>query len=208
MNDQPPFRWIFIAILVITLFISGYYRRKARQSGDVIPRAREGGLVLAGRFFLAAPLFLSVFAYTLNPDWMAWSSMSVPTWLRWVAVVVGLATLPFTYWVFRSIGHNISETFLTKEDHALVTHGPYRWIRHPLYSSATVAFVSLSLVAANWFILAMALLAMLVLALAVVPREETQLILKFGQAYREYQQRTGRLVPRLNLRRKGERNGA
>ena len=201
MNDQPLFRWIFIAIFVIALFISGYFRRKARQSGEVIPRAREGRLILAGRILFAAPLYLSVFAYMLNPNWMAWSWVSLPTWLRWLAAVVGLATLPLIYWVFRSIGHNISETFLTKENHALVTHGPYRWVRHPLYSLATVAFVSLSLVAANWFILAMALLAILVLALVVIPREEARLILKFGQAYREYQQRTGRLVPRLSLRR-------
>lgn len=156
MNDQPLFRWIFIAIFVIALFMSGYFRRKARQSGEVIPRAREGRLIVAGRILFAAPLYLSIFAYMLNPNWMAWSRMSLPTWLRWLAAVVGLATL---------------------------------------------AFVSMSLVAANWFILAMALLAILVLALVVIPREETQLSLKFGQAYREYQQRTGRLVPRLSLRR-------
>lgn len=119
MNDQPLFRWIFIAIFVIALVISGYFRRKARQSGEVIPRAREGRLIVAGRILFAAPLYLSVFAYMLNPNWMGWSRLNLPTGLRWLAAMVGLATLPFIYWVFRSIGHNVSETFLTKEQSCL-----------------------------------------------------------------------------------------
>lgn len=100
--------------------------------------------------------------------------------------------------MLRTIGNNISETFLTKDNHALVTHGPYRWVRHPLYTVATVIFVALSLVAANWFMLAMAVLLIFVIAFFVIPREEKQLALKFGDVYRLYQQRTGRLFPRLS----------
>jgi protein-S-isoprenylcysteine O-methyltransferase Ste14 len=195
MNDQQLFRWIFIAIFVITLSISGYFRRKARRTGGVILRAQEGRLILGLRILFAAPLYLSLLAYMINPNWMAWSMMRLPNWLRWLGALVGLGTLPVLYWVMRSIGTNISETFLTKKNHALVTHGPYRWVRHPLYSVATVALVSLGLVAANWFMLAMAVLIIFLIALMVIPREEAQLILKFGEAYREYQQRTGRLIP-------------
>ena len=153
------------------------------------------------RLLFAAPFYVSILAYMINPPWMAWSMMSVPTWPRWLAALVGLGMLPIIYRVMRSIGQNISETFLTKVDHLLVTHGPYRWVRHPLYSVATVVFVSLSIVAANWFMLTMALLLIVVISRVVIPREEAQLILKFGDAYRAYQQRTGRLVPRLYRRR-------
>ena len=197
-NDQL-FRWFFIAIFVGTLSISGYFRRKARQSGEAIPRAREGKLALLSRLLLAAPLYLSIFAYMLNPAWMAWSAISLPTWLRWVGTAVGLAMLPLLYGVFSSIGNNISETFLTKEKHVLVTHGPYRWVRHPLYSAATISLVSLSMLAANWFMLAMACAAFLGIAVLVIPREEAELIRKFGDEYREYRERTGRFAPRLRL---------
>ena len=57
--------------------------------------------------------------------------------------------VPIIYWVMSTIGKNISETFLTKGHHILVTHGPYRWVRHPLYSAATVVFVSLELEASG-----------------------------------------------------------
>ena len=201
MDEQSLFRWIFIAIFVITFSISGYFRRQARRSGEVIRRAREGRGMVVLRLLFAAPFYVSILAYMINPPWMAWSMMSVPTWPRWLAALVGLGMLPIIYRVMRSIGQNISETFLTKVDHLLVTHGPYRWVRHPLYSVATVVFVSLSIVAANWFMLTMALLLIVVISRVVIPREEAQLILKFGDAYRAYQQRTGRLVPRLYRRR-------
>jgi protein-S-isoprenylcysteine O-methyltransferase Ste14 len=196
MANEQVFRWFFIAIFVSMLSISGYFRRKARQSGEAIPRAREGKLVLLSRLLFAAPLYLSIFAYMLNPAWMAWSAMSLPTWLRWLGTAVGLAMLPLIYWVFRSIGTNVSETFLTKEKHVLIAHGPYRWVRHPLYAAATMSLVALSVLAANWFMLAVACAAFLGIAGLVIPREEAKLAQKFGDDYREYMERTGRFAPR------------
>jgi protein-S-isoprenylcysteine O-methyltransferase Ste14 len=198
MNEQQLFHWLFIVIFVTTFAISGYYRRKARQSG-VIRRTEEGQLLMGLRVLFAAPLYLSFLTYLINPNWMVWSTLDLPDWLRWLAALVGLGMLPVVYWVMRSIGNNVSETFLTKEQHSLVTHGPYHWVRHPLYSVATVVLVALSIVAANWFMLLMAVLQIIVLALAVIPREEAQLILKFGDAYRAYMKRTGRLIPHLDV---------
>jgi protein-S-isoprenylcysteine O-methyltransferase Ste14 len=136
-------------------------------------------------------------AYIINPRWMAWSALPLPTAVRWGGVVVGLATLPLIYWVLRSIGRNISETVLTKTDHRLVTHGPYRWVRHPLYTVATMAFVALGLIAANAFILALGLLIFVGMAVLIVPREEAELSAKFGPAYEAYRRRTGGLFPRF-----------
>jgi protein-S-isoprenylcysteine O-methyltransferase Ste14 len=196
MTNDSPFRWLFIVIFLGAVFISGSFRRRARQLGGTIPRAREGAPNMLLRLLVAAPLYLSFLAYMLNPQWMDWSSWPLPAWLRWLGAGVGLGTLPVLYWVMVSIGKNISETYLTKESHALVTHGPYRWIRHPLYTVATGAFVSLGVVASNWFIMAIALVAFLGIVALVVPKEENELIRKFGSEYEAYQKRTGRFIPR------------
>lgn len=201
MSDEQLFRWIFVIIFVVTFSISGYFRGKARQSGGVIERVQEGWLILGLRMLFAAALYLPIVAYMISPDWMAWSQLNLPVWLRWVGVVVGLGMLPIIYWVMISIGKNISETYLTKEGHVLVTDGPYRWVRHPLYSVATTIFVALGLIAANWFILVVSVVAILVIVLVIIPKEEEQLILKFGDGYRQYQQQVGRLVPRLGWHR-------
>lgn len=200
MNAETPFQIAFIAVFVSAISISGYFRRKARASGDAIPRAAEGKASLLLRLLFAAPLYLSILAYMVNPSWMAWASLALPIWLRWTAVVVGAGTIPLLVWVLKSLGRNVSETFLTKESHALVTHGPYHWVRHPLYSAASLAFFSLGVVAANAFIMGMAAVAIIALALVVIPREEANLTRTFGDAYRAYRRRTGMLIPRLGSR--------
>ena len=83
-------------------------------------------------------------------------------------------------WVLRAIGANVSETILTKSSHQLITHGPYRWIRHPLYTTGVLLFTALGLIAANWFVLAFALIALLSIRFVVVPMEERELIGRFG----------------------------
>jgi protein-S-isoprenylcysteine O-methyltransferase Ste14 len=197
MPSENLYRWVFVVLFVAILSISGYFRRKARQSGEAIPRAREGGLAILLRLLFAAPLYLSMLAYMLNPAWMAWSALPIPPWLRWLGGAVALAMVPVVYWVLTSLGRNISETYLTKGEHVLVSHGPYRWVRHPLYSAATLAFLGLGLLAANAVMLVMALVMIVAIALLVIPREEAELTGKFGPAYVEYMGRTGRLLPRL-----------
>ena len=193
------FRLSFTIIFITAFGMSGFFRRRARQSG-AISRSREGGRTMFLRLLFAVPFYLGMVAYVINPRWMDWSALSLSVTFRWVGVVVGLATLPLLYWVLSSLGRNISETFLTKGDHQLVTHGPYRWVRHPLYTVATIAFLALGLVAANAFILVMGVVIFAAMALLVVPREEAELMDKFGEAYDVYRQRTGALVPRVTVR--------
>jgi len=190
------FRFFFAIILITAFVMSGAFRRRARRTG-AIPRSREGGAMLAMRLVFALPFFLAMAAYIINPRWMDWSALALPEAARWAGVAIGLAVLPVLYWVLRSIGRNISETVLTKSDHALVTHGPYRWVRHPLYTAATIAFLALGLIAANAFILALAALIFVGVALWIVPKEETELEAKFGRAYEDYRMRTGAFLPRL-----------
>jgi protein-S-isoprenylcysteine O-methyltransferase Ste14 len=151
---------------------------------------------MVGRGLVAFPLFGAVLIYLANPRWMTWASFESPLWLRWAGVVVGLLTVPAAYWVFNSLGRQVSETVFTKEHHQLVTAGPYRWIRHPLYTTAIVLFLAVGLIAANWVILSFAILALAGIRLVVIPLEERELLAKFGEQYRAYMQSTGALVPR------------
>jgi len=197
MTNIQLYRWFFIAVFVGMVSISVFFRSRARRSGEAIPRVREGTFVLLTRLLFAAPLYLPIIAYMLNPDWMAFAALPLPTWLRLLGAAIGLAILPLLYWVFSSIGSNISETMLTKEKHRLVIHGPFQWVRHPLYSAATMVLISMSVLAANWFMLMMACIALVGVAVLVIPREEAELIRKFGVEYQDYMRRTGRLAPRL-----------
>jgi len=197
------FRWFAVTALVGCFSISIYYRRKARLESETIPRRRESPSLRVGRGLVALPLFIGILTYVVNPGWMTWASLAPPVWVRWVGVVSGLLAVPAGYWVFSSLGRNVSETVLTKTHHEMVTTGPYRWIRHPLYTTGLTLMLAIGLMAANWFILLFGLIALASIRLVVVPLEERELLTKFGAEYREYMRRTGRLLPRMRGTRAG-----
>jgi protein-S-isoprenylcysteine O-methyltransferase Ste14 len=183
--------------LLAVVGTSGYYRWRARQASETIARRREGGLFLAIRAVAALLLYLPVIAYVAIPQCMNWASFVLPVWIRWFGFLVGLLTIPAAAWVLRSLGHNVSETVLTKREHQLVMAGPYRWVRHPLYTTGITLFVALGLMEASWFVLFMTTVAALFIRLLVIPAEERELMEKFGDRYRTYMGRTGRMLPQV-----------
>lgn len=189
------FQWFALVILLGSISISAFHRRRARVQGGTVPRHREDVRLILGRIFVALPLFGGAVTYIVNPSWMAWASFAAPTWLRWFGAGLGVLTLPAVHWVLSTLGRNVSETVLTKDQHELVRSGPYRWIRHPLYTTGVVLFAALGLIAANWFILAFTLLAFVSIRFVVVPREEQELLARFGSEYKRYMRRTGALLP-------------
>jgi protein-S-isoprenylcysteine O-methyltransferase Ste14 len=197
MRRESIFRSVTAALLITAAAISGYHRHRAEQAGeDEISLQGEGLTTAVALRSSGLVLMLSVVAYLVNPRWMRWSSLDLPAPLRWSGAGLGAVSLALTLWIFRTIGKNITSTVETREEHELVTGGPYRWVRHPLYTVGTSFFVSLGIVAANWF-MGLASLSVLVMLLIRLPKEEEKLIERFGGEYRAYIERTGRLLPRI-----------
>jgi protein-S-isoprenylcysteine O-methyltransferase Ste14 len=196
MNENI-YRILAALVLFTGVGISSYYRRKAdRESGEKISRKVDGTVFMNIVRFGGLILWLSPLVYLINPAWMAWSKLWLPEWARWFGVVLGILCTAGIYWLFSSIGNGITPTSATRTEHKLVTSGPYHWIRHPLYTVGTSLFIALGLIADNWFIILLGLLTFLAMA-SRAPREEANLIEKFGDEYREYMKRTGRYFPRL-----------
>lgn len=191
------FRWIALIALVGTLVVSGTLRRRAEKAGGGIDRRREGRAWMLARLAVALPLFGSVIVYVAHPDSMAWSTLPLPAWLRWIGAVMALMAIPSAWWTLESLGSNVSPTVLTRDEQELVTHGPYRRVRHPLYSTGLALFVGIGLMAASWAILGMTALALVLVLVLVIPAEERELVDRFGEQYRAHRRRTGRLLPRL-----------
>jgi protein-S-isoprenylcysteine O-methyltransferase Ste14 len=197
MNENI-FRISAAIILLASMAISVYFRLKAdRESGEKVSRQVDGTIFMRIVKLGGLMLWLSPFVYLLNPAWMAWSKIGLPEWARWLGIGLGIVCAALIYWLFSSIGRGITPTSATRQQHALVTHGPYRWVRHPLYTVGSTMFVAFGMMADNWFIAALGILAFIAMA-ARTPREEANLIAKFGDEYREYMKRTGRFLPKLN----------
>jgi len=195
--NETAFRIAAALILLSGFAISVYFRQKAdRVSGEKVSWKDEGLPMILALRLGGLVLWFSTLAYLINPAWMAWSKAGLPDPIRWLGVGLGAICIALIYWLFSSIGTGISPTVATRRDHRLVTHGPYRWVRHPLYPVATAWFIAFATIADNWFIGLLAIFALILLA-ARVPNEEAHLIEKFGDEYRQYIKRTGRFLPRL-----------
>ncbi|HSL31637.1 MAG TPA: isoprenylcysteine carboxylmethyltransferase family protein [Anaerolineales bacterium] len=196
MNENI-FRIVAAIILFTGIGISSYFRRKAdRESGETISRNADGTAFMTIIRIGGLVLWLSPLIYLINPAWMAWAKIGLPDWVRWLGVVTGVLCVLGIYWLFSSIGSGITPTSATRKEHRLVTAGPYRWVRHPLYTVGSSMFIAFGMMADNWFIAALGALAFAAMA-ARTPREEANLIAKFGDEYREYMRHTGRFFPKL-----------
>jgi len=77
---------------------------------------------------------------------------------------------------------------------AIVTSGPFRFSRNPLYLSLTVMYFELILIANNWWGVVVAVPLLMVMHLGVVLREELYLDHKFGDTYRQYRSKVRRYL--------------
>jgi protein-S-isoprenylcysteine O-methyltransferase Ste14 len=196
MNENI-FRILAALILFTGMSISGYYRRKAdRESGEKVSRKVDGTAMMTIIRIGGLLLWFSPLAYLINPQWMAWSKIGLPDWVRWLGVGVGVLNTFGIYWLFSSIGSGITPTSATRKEHKLVTNGIYRYIRHPLYTFGASMFITFGMMADNWFIALLGVLTFIIMAIRT-PKEEANLIEKFGDEYREYMKRTGRFLPKL-----------
>jgi len=196
MNENI-FRILAAVILITGMSISSYFRIKAdKASGEKLSRKADGNIMMNIIRIGGLILWLSPFVYLLNPNWMAWAKVGLPDWTRWLGVGMGVLCTLGIYWLFSSIGTGITPVSATRKEHKLSTSGPYRWVRHPLYTIGSSMFISFGMMADNWFIAFLGILTFILMAIRT-PKEEANLIEKFGDDYREYMKHTGRFIPKL-----------
>lgn len=196
MNENI-FRILAAVILITGMSISSYFRLKAdRESGEKLSRKADGNAMMTVIRLGGLILWLSPFVYLINPNWMAWSKIGLPESVRWLGVGIGVLCTLGIYWLFSSIGTGITPVSATRREHKLVTHGIYRWVRHPLYTIGSSMFISFGMTADSWFIAALGILTFVLMAIRT-PKEEANLIEKFGEEYLDYMKRTGRFLPKV-----------
>jgi protein-S-isoprenylcysteine O-methyltransferase len=110
-----------------------------------------------------------------------------------VGTVLAVAGIAFAMWARLHLGSNWSGTPSIKEGHELVTSGPYRFVRHPIYTGIIVAALGSGfVVGAAWFVV---FVVMGVNFLYRIPIEERYMMQLFPDQYPEYRKRTKALVP-------------
>lgn len=196
VDAEPITRVATLALLASGMAIGLRHRARATKQGGKVPRSVDPTWFLALMPLIAIPMLLSILLHALRPSALSFSSLDVPGWLRLSGIPIGIVALLLFEWLFRHLGHNVTATSMPRSEATLVTTGPYRWVRHPMYTVVLLFTIACSLLTASWFIAACGIAAFILLALRSVT-EERRLVEKFGDAYRDLQRRTGRFLPRL-----------
>ena len=110
------------------------------------------------------------------------------------ALALSVTGLAFCLWARITLGTNWSSVVVVKQDHELVRSGPYRWMRHPIYTGMIAMFLANALLSGRigGLLGAACLVASFYLKLL---REEKVMRAEFPEQYPEYCRRVKRLIP-------------
>jgi protein-S-isoprenylcysteine O-methyltransferase Ste14 len=196
MSQEQLIRLSVFLIMLVTFSISGYYRRKADLKDEKTSFDEENPTLLKVRNIGALLMYGSILVFLVYPRLIAWSQVNLPTNVRWAAVIVQLLMVPAFYWQLSNLANNITPTVTIRSEHELITSGPYKYIRHPLYTFGFLMILSVAVASASLLIFSLVFITWIPLAMRT-PLEEEKLIEAFGEDYKEYITHTGRYLPKL-----------
>ena len=195
--NETIFRIILPLLLLFFIAHRGYYIKKQTRPDDETVEERQEGAASKLAGILGILGFVSVIVFVINPDWLAWANLPFPLWMRLAGVVISVIGFILLQWAQFSLGSSWSDTPRMMKEQTLITNGPYRRIRHPIYTAFLLILGATLLISANWLIGLSWIFMTLLEISSRIHFEESLMIEYFGDQYREYMRRTGRLFPKI-----------
>lgn len=185
--------WVFLAVAWYA--IRRPHERRARKTPvRISARGRRERMLLAISF---SGLGIVPFLYVVSgfPRIADYPFRPVQGWL---GAAVAFAALTMFHLTHQALGRNWSVSLDVRDAHKLVTEGVYARIRHPMYAAFWLWALAQALLLPNWIAGLSGLAGFGTLYALRVRREEQLMLDTFGDEYRAYMARTGRLAPRLH----------
>lgn len=191
------FHAAYIAALIVEAIIRIPYNQRRKQIRVSVNRLTSGDSALLGLLFLGMFLLPVVLIFT---PWLAFANYTLPDWAGWLGVVLMVASVLVFWRAHHDLGRNWTPTLQILDQQTLVETGLYRWIRHPMYAAQWLWVLAQPLLLQNWLAGLIGALVFVPLYLYRVAHEERMMVEQFGETYRAYMGRTGRVLPKLGVR--------
>jgi protein-S-isoprenylcysteine O-methyltransferase Ste14 len=196
MSSDAFFRTIFVLATIAQVIIRVYY-----QSKILAERART---TVKGASWRLIPGTIAAFttitfglAYIFFPNAFPWSYGDYPVWIRWLGVVAVVAGTFLLAAAHHHLGKSFHSLVVQKSGQVLVDSGPYRFVRHPIYTAYILNYFGGGLLASS-LVLSFIPGPLYLLFIALRLREEeAAMVDQFGALYSSYMTRTGRFSPNL-----------
>ncbi len=198
MNTELIFRIFLSTQIVVILGIRKYYQRQSSESkkqGVVCDRDTAIAIVVPS--FLLTVSMIAAIVYVIHPPWIRWSTVTLWPGFRWLGVATVAMGVVLLFWCQYELGKNFFGGMKIRDGHQLVVSGPYRYVRHPMYTAFIVIGIGFFLVTSSWIVVLPWLFGTVWVLWSRFGQEEQMLSDEFGEAYDEYRKRTGRLIPKI-----------
>jgi len=134
-------------------------------------------------------------AIWLFTPWLNFAQLNITAILRIAGIHIGAASAILFYYVHEVLSDNWSPILQIRQQHELITDGPYKLLRHPMYTAMLLWVIANFLISSNWMVGAVQLLSVIILLVVRLPEEERMMEEAFPQRYKLYKLKTYRLVP-------------
>jgi len=183
---------IWIAGCIAWYVIRFPHERRARRTSIARRVARTRERVLLAISFTGLFIVPLIYAITDQPKFANYPLVPALTLL---GTAVFTASLALFYRTHRDLGRSWSVTLALRDRHALITHGVYRYVRHPMYSAFWLWAIAQALLLPNWVAGFAGIVGFGTLFFGRVGHEERMMLDAFGEEYRVYADRTRRVIP-------------
>jgi protein-S-isoprenylcysteine O-methyltransferase Ste14 len=178
--------WLGLALV----WAVGMLRTKATQErAEIVPRLVYGAVVVTAYWLMFG-------GASVPAGWLRTRLYARMAWIDFTGIALTALGVAFAIWARFYLGRNWSGSVTVKVGHELICGGPYRWVRHPIYTGLLLAMLGTGLVRGQ--VRAILGFSLLLAGFWVKLDIEERFMRKtFGGQYQEYARTTGALVPRL-----------
>ena len=196
MFNLDIYETIFLLLMIFYGLIRIFYSKhrfttKYKKSVNYYFEKFNSSLVSFGVIFF--PL-ISIFFHCFNNF-----KIIIPEILRIISLFILFFDVIFFYFIHKQLAENWSPYLEIKENQKLITNGVYKYIRHPMYTQLWIWVIFQGLVLSNYFIEIIGILTWGNLYFMRISNEEKMMVEEFGDKYKEYMKKTGRLIPQINF---------
>ncbi len=192
-TDQGIIKLLLKLNLFILLSIGVYHRYQAFTVGDKFDRRLEGPVMIYIRLAGLCTAIAGWAAFT-NPEWHAPFTFDAGLNMNWAGLVLTVMATAWLGWMFRSLGANLTDTVETRASAKFVYHGPYRYVRNPMYVGILALTIGLGVALNSWLVPLGGTLVFTLLAIRT-RTEERFMVARFGETFKIYMRDVPRFFP-------------
>jgi protein-S-isoprenylcysteine O-methyltransferase Ste14 len=183
---------IFASLFGLFVAVRVKHHQPERADAKEIHSQRE--VLLAGQFSL---VLIGCHILWLSSAFLDFAELTPPMFVQVIGGIIMLSSTLLLHKVHQSLGNNFSARLELQANHQLIQTGPYKKVRHPMYTTGFMYLIGAGLLSGNLIVLIIPTLSFALLVAMRIGDEETMLKEHFPEQWHQYKQQTGRFLPKF-----------